>query len=56
VAPDERVVIEQGLEILRPSKLFVRAGRTGAGVADVRVGGHAVEVMRGEYLLDEATG
>ena len=49
--PDERVMIEQGLEINRPSQIFVRAGRAGAKVADVRVGGHAVEVARGEFLL-----
>jgi len=48
----ERVVIEQGLEIGRPSRLFVRAARDGSGIGDVRVGGHAVEVLRGEYLVD----
>jgi trans-2,3-dihydro-3-hydroxyanthranilate isomerase len=46
--PDERVLIEQGLETRRPSRLFVRAGRSAGGVTDVRVGGHAVEVGRGE--------
>ena len=46
--PDERVLIEQGLETRRPSRLFVRAGRSAGVVTDVRVGGHAVEVGRGE--------
>jgi trans-2,3-dihydro-3-hydroxyanthranilate isomerase len=50
-SPDERVLIEQGLEIRRPSRIFVRAGRLGGKVVDVRVGGHAVEVLRGEVAL-----
>ena len=50
-APDERVLIEQGLEARRPSRLFVRAGRSGGSVRDVRVGGHVVEVARGELAL-----
>ncbi len=49
--PEERVVIEQGLEIRRPSRIFVRAGRQGERVGDVRVGGHAVEVARGELTI-----
>ena len=49
--PDERVLIEQGLEALRPSRIFVRAGTEGDRVVNVRVGGHTVEVMRGELLL-----
>ncbi|HET9597971.1 MAG TPA: PhzF family phenazine biosynthesis protein [Anaeromyxobacteraceae bacterium] len=50
--PDEPVVIEQGLEIRRPSRLHVRAGRDAGGrVRDVRVGGHVVEVGRGELLI-----
>ncbi len=50
-APDERVVIEQGLEVRRPSLIFVRAGRSGGVVGAVRVGGYAVEVARGEMAL-----
>jgi trans-2,3-dihydro-3-hydroxyanthranilate isomerase len=49
--PDERMVIEQGIEIQRPSRIFVRASRRDNRVVNVRVGGHAVEVMRGEVLL-----
>lgn len=48
---DERVLIEQGLEARRPSRIFVRAGKEGDRVVNVRVGGHAVEVLRGELLL-----
>ncbi|HYM07947.1 MAG TPA: PhzF family phenazine biosynthesis protein [Terriglobales bacterium] len=46
--PDERVLIEQGIEMLRPSRIFVRASRVDNRVVNVRVGGNAVEVLRGE--------
>lgn len=49
--PEERVVIEQGLEIRRPSRIFVRAARRDNRIVNVRVGGHAVEVMHGELFL-----
>jgi trans-2,3-dihydro-3-hydroxyanthranilate isomerase len=49
--PDERILIEQGLEIRRPSRIFVRAGKEGERVRNVRVGGSAVEVMRAEVSL-----
>ena len=48
---DERVLIEQGLEIRRPSRIFVRAAHTGNGIVNVRVGGNVVQLMRGEVLL-----
>jgi trans-2,3-dihydro-3-hydroxyanthranilate isomerase len=50
-APNERVLIEQGLEMKRPSQIFVRANLDGNVVDNVRVGGHCVEVMRGEITL-----
>jgi trans-2,3-dihydro-3-hydroxyanthranilate isomerase len=67
--PDERVLIEQGLEMKRPSRIFVRASfqhnlgehnlgehnrgdaRDNNRVVNVRVGGNAVEVIRGEVFL-----
>lgn len=49
--PDERVLIEQGLEMKRPSQIFVRASKADNRVVNVRVGGHAVEVMRGEFFV-----
>jgi trans-2,3-dihydro-3-hydroxyanthranilate isomerase len=49
--PDERVLIEQGVEILRPSRIFVRASRRDDRVVNVRVGGNAVEVLRGEVFF-----
>jgi trans-2,3-dihydro-3-hydroxyanthranilate isomerase len=54
-ASDERVLIEQGLETRRPSRIFVRATRQDHGqdnqVANVRVGGNCVEVLRGEVTI-----
>jgi trans-2,3-dihydro-3-hydroxyanthranilate isomerase len=48
---DERIVIHQGVEAGRPSELFVRATRDGEKVTNVRVGGYAVEVLRGTVVL-----
>jgi trans-2,3-dihydro-3-hydroxyanthranilate isomerase len=49
--PDERVLIEQGIEMNRPSRIFVRAGKQDNRVINVRVGGNAVEIMSGEVFL-----
>jgi trans-2,3-dihydro-3-hydroxyanthranilate isomerase len=53
--PDKRVLIEQGVEMQRPSRIFVRASRHNNlrdnRVVNVRVGGNAIEVMRGEVFL-----
>ena len=49
--PDQRVLIEQGLEMKRPSRIFVRASRSDNRIVNVRVGGNAVEVIRGEVFL-----
>ncbi len=49
--PDEHVLIEQGVEIPRPSRIFVRASRRDNRVVNVRVGGNAVEVLRGEVFF-----
>lgn len=48
---DERVLIEQGVEMNRPSRIFVRAARRDNRIVNVRVGGHSVEIMRGEVFL-----
>ncbi|MBZ5599311.1 MAG: PhzF family phenazine biosynthesis protein [Acidobacteriia bacterium] len=48
---DERVLIEQGIEMRRPSRIFVRASKTHDRVVNVRVGGNVVEVLRGEVFL-----
>ncbi len=49
--PDERVMIEQGIEMKSPSRIFVRASQHDNRVVNVRVGGHSVEIMRGEVFL-----
>ena len=49
--PEERVLIEQGLEMKRPSRIFVRASRIDNRVVNVRVGGNSVEIMRGEFFF-----
>jgi trans-2,3-dihydro-3-hydroxyanthranilate isomerase len=48
---DEQVLIRQGVEIRRPSEMYVRATRDGQRVTNVRVGGYAVEVLRGRLRL-----
>ena len=52
---DQRVLIEQGIEMRRPSRIFVRASlqkESGDNrVVNVRVGGNAVEIIRGEFFL-----
>jgi trans-2,3-dihydro-3-hydroxyanthranilate isomerase len=49
--PNERVMIEQGIEMKRPSRIFVRASRPNDRVVNVRVGGNVVEVLRGELFF-----
>jgi trans-2,3-dihydro-3-hydroxyanthranilate isomerase len=53
-ASDERVLIEQGLEMHRPSRIFVRATRKDNQIINVRVGGNCVEVLRGEVTISGA--
>jgi trans-2,3-dihydro-3-hydroxyanthranilate isomerase len=48
---EEQVVIRQGIECRRPSDMHVRATREGEGVTNVRVGGYAVEILRGTVVL-----
>lgn len=49
--PEEQALIEQGIEMRRPSRIFVRASRTDDRVVNVRVGGNVVEVVRGEIFF-----
>ena len=51
VASEERVLIEQGLEVHRPSSIFVRSTKRDNEVVNVRVGGNCVEVLRAEVTL-----
>jgi trans-2,3-dihydro-3-hydroxyanthranilate isomerase len=51
VPPEQQVLMEQGVEMNRRSRIFFSAGRDGDKIVNVRVGGHAVEVVRGEFFL-----
>src|SRR5438045_3490940 len=48
---DEQVLIRQGIECRRPSEMYVRATREGNRVTEVRVGGYAMEILRGTVVL-----
>jgi trans-2,3-dihydro-3-hydroxyanthranilate isomerase len=48
---DEQILIRQGVECRRPSEMYVRATRQGERVTEVRVGGYAVEILRGTVAL-----
>ena len=49
---EEQGMIEQGLAIKRPSRIFIRATKVGTGVTNVRVAGGVVQVSSGEFSLD----
>ena len=49
--PEQSVHIRQGVEMKRTSDLFVRASLDGDRIANVRVGGHAVQTMEGVVTL-----
>ncbi|HZS27801.1 MAG TPA: PhzF family phenazine biosynthesis protein [Candidatus Angelobacter sp.] len=51
VAADQQFLLEQGVEMKRRSRIFFSASRQGDKIVNVRVGGHAVEVVRGEVFL-----
>lgn len=49
--PDEQVLVLQGVEIKRKSRIYIAAGREDNQIVNIRVGGHAVEVARGELSM-----
>ena len=51
VPEGERIHVRQGIEIGRPSDIFLSARRENAKVTDVRVGGSTVLVARGQLQL-----
>ncbi len=51
VPADQQVIMEQGVEMKRRSRIFFSAGRNGDKIVNVRVGGHVAEVARGEFIL-----
>ncbi len=48
---EERGLIEQGLEIKRPSFIQIRGKKTTNAATDIRVGGGVVEIAHGEFVL-----
>jgi len=51
VPPEKQVLIEQGVEMKRRSRIFASAAVQSDKIVNVRVGGHAVEVARGEIFF-----
>jgi trans-2,3-dihydro-3-hydroxyanthranilate isomerase len=51
VPSGEQILLRQGVEISRPSDVFLSAKRDGAKVSDVRVGGSTVLVAKGRLFL-----
>lgn len=51
IASGEQILMEQGVEMKRRSRIFVSAERRDDQIVNVRVGGHVVEIMRGEILF-----
>lgn len=51
VQADERILVRQGVEMLRPSQIYLSARRDGTRVTDVRVGGSTVLVAKGQLFL-----
>jgi trans-2,3-dihydro-3-hydroxyanthranilate isomerase len=52
VIPSGRqVLLEQGVEMKRRSRIFVSAERESDKIVNVRVGGHVMEVVRGEIFF-----
>jgi trans-2,3-dihydro-3-hydroxyanthranilate isomerase len=47
----EQALLEQGVEMKRRSRIFLSAERDGDKIVNVRVGGHAVEVVRAEIFF-----
>jgi trans-2,3-dihydro-3-hydroxyanthranilate isomerase len=51
-APSGRaVVLEQGIEMHRPSRIYVQATSDGVRVSDVRVGGRTIPIATGRFFL-----
>lgn len=51
LASEQQGIIEQGIEMKRPSRIYIRATREGDRVVNVRIGGSAVLIFRGEAVL-----
>jgi trans-2,3-dihydro-3-hydroxyanthranilate isomerase len=51
IAPEQEALIEQGVEMKRKSRIYAVAAKEDCKVVNIRVGGHAVEVVRGEIFF-----
>jgi trans-2,3-dihydro-3-hydroxyanthranilate isomerase len=51
LATEAQGLIEQGVETRRPSFIYIRAGKAGDAVTNVRVGGNVVQVIDGEVTM-----
>jgi trans-2,3-dihydro-3-hydroxyanthranilate isomerase len=51
VPADQQTLMEQGVEMKRRSRIFFSAGSKDSKIVNVRVGGHAVEIVCGEVFL-----
>ena len=50
-ASDQPIVLEQGVEMLRPSRIYVQATLKNDRVCDVRVGGRTIPIATGRFFL-----
>ncbi len=50
-ATGQRIVIEQGVEMLRPSRIYAQATFRAGQIRDVRVGGRTIPIASGRFLL-----
>jgi trans-2,3-dihydro-3-hydroxyanthranilate isomerase len=48
---DQQGMIEQGIEMKRPSRIFIRATKVGNAIRNVRVGGGVVQISSGQVTL-----
>jgi predicted PhzF superfamily epimerase YddE/YHI9 len=44
-------MIEQGIEMKRPSRIYIRGIKDGDRVSNVRIGGSAIKIFSGEAEL-----
>jgi trans-2,3-dihydro-3-hydroxyanthranilate isomerase len=54
-ASGQSIVLEQGIEMLRPSRIYVRANREGDQISEVFVGGRTIPIATGRFFLPRCT-
>jgi trans-2,3-dihydro-3-hydroxyanthranilate isomerase len=50
-ASEQPIVLEQGVEMLRPSRIYVQATSDSGLIRDVRVGGRTIPIATGQFFL-----